>query len=102
MYPSGDRTGWIVNIAPDDDLELTPGTWSQPRKRTGSYRDKQHKCLYPGCFKAFYHKHHLRRHETAAHGRTPVPANKTKNDQGLMFHSSMKEGALSHLDTWVP
>ncbi len=72
MYPSEDGVGWIVNIAPEDALDVSPvtaGSVSLPRRQTGSWEDKEHKCQYPGCSKAFYHKQHLRRHETVAHGR---------------------------------
>ncbi len=99
MYSSEDVEGWVVNIEPEEGEEVnlvgfSPGTThsgshththgqcdsagitpvrtgpvAQARRQCDCYEDKEHKCQYPGCFKAFYHKQHLRRHETVAHGR---------------------------------
>ena len=44
-----------------------------PLRRSIQARDKPYVCHYTGCKSSFFYLHHLRRHETNKHGRTPRP-----------------------------
>ena len=52
---------------------ISPSSIKRERtiRRRYADADKAFRCEYENCGKQFVYKHHLRRHETKAHGRKP-------------------------------
>ena len=74
------------------------GGFHSSQRRSTNAKDKPYVCSQPGCKSAFFYQHHLLRHETQKHGRTPAKARNSLYDMLIATHM---EPGYSHSSTLV-